>query len=302
MNPLFLYNILRQTLCIILVLAFSNAGFTQNFTTSEDYDNAYSLLLDLKFSKAGELIQNLKASEPQNLAPLYLEDLSDFLYIVVTEDQKEFEARKELRSQRLKALNRLPDSSPYKLLAEGEIHLHWAFSMMRFGEYFNGAMAINKAFKALEKNIEIYPDFLPTYKSMGLLHTLIGTVPDNYRWATNLMGVDGTIELGIGEMEMVIAQAEDKPEFKNLRKETLFLLSFLVVYDSSRCPVFLLFFVYDMDCLYVCCSSSDICVLFLSFLLLSLLFFSLVMFHCLLCILMQRTTSNQQRNTNIKNS
>ena len=227
MNPLFLYNILRQTLCIILVLAFSNAGFTQNFTTSEDYDNAYSLLLDLKFSKAGELIQNLKASEPQNLAPLYLEDLSDFLYIVVTEDQKEFEARKELRSQRLKALNRLPDSSPYKLLAEGEIHLHWAFSMMRFGEYFNGAMAINKAFKALEKNIEIYPDFLPTYKSMGLLHTLIGTVPDNYRWATNLMGVDGTIELGIVEMEMVIAQAEGKPEFKNLRKETLFLLSFL---------------------------------------------------------------------------
>ena len=208
-------------------MAFSNAGFTQNFTTSEDYDNAYSLLLDLKFSKAGELIQNLKASEPQNLAPLYLEDLSDFLYIVVTEDQKEFEARKELRSQRLKALNRLPDSSPYKLLAEGEIHLHWAFSMMRFGEYFNGAMAINKAFKALEKNIEIYPDFLPTYKSMGLLHTLIGTVPDNYRWATNLMGVDGTIELGIVEMEMVIAQAEGKPEFKNLRKETLFLLSFL---------------------------------------------------------------------------
>ena len=218
---------MRQTLCIILVFTFSNAGFTQNFTTSEDYDNAYSLLLDLKFSKSGELIRNLKYSEPQNLAPLYLEDLSDFLYIVVTEDQEEFEARKELRSQRLKALNRLPDSSPYKLLAEGEIHLHWAFSMMRFGEYFNGAMAINKAFKALEKNIEIYPDFLPTYKSMGLLHTLIGTVPDNYRWATNLMGVDGTIELGIGEMEMVIAQAEGKPEFKNLRKETLFLLSFL---------------------------------------------------------------------------
>lgn len=227
MNPLFLYHILRQTLFIILVFAFTNAGFSQNFTVSEDYDKAYSLLLDLKYTEAGELIQSLKNSEPKNLAPLYLEDLSDFLYIVVTEDQEQFEARKELRSKRLKALNRLPDSSPYKLLSEGEIHLHWAFSMMRFGEYFNGASAINKAFHALEKNMEKYPDFLPTYKSMGLLHTLIGTVPDNYKWATKLMGVDGTIEQGIGEMEMVIAKAKDKPEFQNLRKETLFLLSFL---------------------------------------------------------------------------
>lgn len=222
-----MYHTLKQTLFILLVFAFPNAGFSQNFTTSEDYNKAYSLLLDLKFTEAGELIKNLKTSQPDNLAPLYLEDLSDFLFIVVTEDQEQFEARKELRAERLKASNRLPDSSPYKLLAEGEIHLHWAFSMMRFGEYFNGAMAINKAFKALEKNIKMYPDFLPTYKSMGLLHTLIGTVPDNYRWATNLMGVDGTIELGIGEMEMVLAKAEHMPKLQNLRKETLFLLCFL---------------------------------------------------------------------------
>ena len=227
MNPLFLYHALKHTLFIFLVFAFSNAGFTQNFTTSGDYDKAYSLLLNLKFTEADELIQRLKTSDQQNLAPLYLEDLSDFLYIVVTEDQHQFEARKGLRSQRLKALSRLPATSPYKLLAEGEIQLHWAFSMMRFGEYFNGAMAINKAFKALAKNIQLFPDFLPTYKSMGLLHTLFGTVPDNYRWATNLMGVDGTIELGIGEMEMVIQKSEGKPEYQNLRKETLFLLSFL---------------------------------------------------------------------------
>ena len=205
----------------------SNAGFAQHFTTSEDYDKAYSLLLDLKFTEAEGRITQLKTSAPQNLAPIYLEDLSDFLFIVVTEDREQFEARKELRSQRLKAINRLPDSSPYKLLTEGEIHLHWAFSMMRFGEYFNGASEINKAFHALEKNMETFPDFLPTYKSMGLLHTLIGTVPDNYKWATKLMGVDGTIEQGISEMEMVISKSTNKPELQNIRKETLFLLTFL---------------------------------------------------------------------------
>lgn len=222
-----MYQTLRNILFIILIYAIPNAGFAQNFTTSEDYDKAYSLLLDLKFTEAYSVIQKLKTSDKNNLAPVYLEDLSDFLFIVVTEDQEQFEARKDLRSERLKALSRLPDSSPYKLLAEGEIHLHWAFSMMRFGEYFNGASEINKAFKALEKNMQQHPDFLPTYKSMGLLHTLIGTVPDNYKWATKLMGVDGTIEQGIGEMEKVLKKSEGKSELKNLRKETLFLLSFL---------------------------------------------------------------------------
>lgn len=217
-----------KSLLLIQLFTFSwFAGLSQTFSTNEQYHAAYSLLLDLKFKEAEATIKNLTDSNINNLAPIYLQDLSDFLYIVVTEDQEVYATKKELRTGRLKALSQLPDSSPYKLLAQGEIQLHWAFSMMRFGEYFQGAMAINKAFKLLEKNIRTYPDFLPTYKSMGLLHTLVGTVPDKYRWATNLMGVDGTIEQGIGEMELVVLKSEGKPEYANLRKETLFLLSFL---------------------------------------------------------------------------
>ncbi|MGB1316973.1 MAG: hypothetical protein ACPG5W_02135, partial [Flavobacteriales bacterium] len=183
MNPLFLYHVLKFLISIAFVLGSSAMGFPQHFSVDGDYNDAYSLLLDLKFKKASSKIEAWQKTDEHNLAPLYLNDLSDFLYIVVTEDQEQFELRKESRNNRLKALKSLPDSSPYKLLSEGEIHLHWAFSKMRFGEYLSGARDINKAFNALEKNIKKFPDFLPTYKSMGLLHTLIGTVPDNYRWA-----------------------------------------------------------------------------------------------------------------------
>lgn len=211
----------------MLFLGLHARSLAQHFTTNDDFQKAYAFLLDLKFDEAKKLTQKLRTADEKNLAPIYLEDLSDFLYIVVTEDQKAFEQRKELRSDRLDELEKLPESSPYRLLAEGEIHLHWAFSMMRFGEYLNGAREINKAFHALEKNVQKHPDFLPTYKSMGLLHTLIGTVPDNYKWATKLMGVDGTIEQGIAEMESVITKSRGNPSYSNLKKETLFLLSFL---------------------------------------------------------------------------
>jgi hypothetical protein len=218
---------MRFLLTIGLVFGMLVTAFSQHYTTDKNYHEAYSLLLDLKFVEAGKKIQAMRMADDQNLATIYLEDLSDFLYIVVTENQEQFNQQKELKASRLALLEQLPNDSPYRLLAEGEIHLHWAFSSMRFGEYFSAASGINKAFHALEKNIKKHPDFLPTYKSMGLLHTLIGTVPDNYKWATKLMGVDGTIEQGVAEMEKVLLKSEGKNEFKSLKKETLFLLAFL---------------------------------------------------------------------------
>ncbi|TNF25087.1 MAG: tetratricopeptide repeat protein [Bacteroidetes bacterium] len=218
---------LRLFIFVIVGLSLTLRARGVHFVPSEDFQTAYALLLDLKFDDAQRRIAKIKVSDPENVGVYYLEDLSDFLYIVVTEDQIEFERRKENRSQRLKLFEQLPENSPYKYLAQGEIHLHWAFSMMRFGEYLSGAREINKAFHLLEKNMKAHPDFLPTYKGMGLLHTLVGTVPDNYRWATKLMGVDGTIDKGIAEMEMVIKRSEGKSEHRNLRKETCFLLSFL---------------------------------------------------------------------------
>lgn len=223
----FLYTDMRFLFTIGLVFGMLGTAFSQHFTTDENYHEAYALLLDLKFVEAGKKIQAMRMADEQNLATVYLEDLSDFLYIVVTEDEDQFNQRKEHKSARLNLLEKLPNDSPHRLLAEGEIHLHWAFSSMRFGEYFSAAGGINKAFHSLEKNTKKHPEFLPTYKSMGLLHTLIGTVPDNYKWATKLMGVDGTIDQGVSEMEMVLQKSAGKPEYQNLRKETLFLLTFL---------------------------------------------------------------------------
>ncbi|MFT6761180.1 MAG: hypothetical protein ACJATS_002377, partial [Psychroserpens sp.] len=110
LNPLFLCHTLKTLTSILIVLFASFNGLAQSFTIDNKYSEAYSLLLDLKFEEASGILKKLQNQDKSNLAPIYLEDLSDFLYIVVTEDKEEFEARKELRNQRLKALKQLPDS------------------------------------------------------------------------------------------------------------------------------------------------------------------------------------------------
>ena len=77
---------------LIIGLLFGTLGkaYSQHFSTNEDYQQAYSLLLDLKFEEAERKIQAIRMADEQNLATVYLEDLSDFLFIVVTEDEEQF--------------------------------------------------------------------------------------------------------------------------------------------------------------------------------------------------------------------
>ncbi len=203
--------------------------FAQQFTWNEEACSAYGLLLDLKFKQADSTLKVLESKEPKNLCVPYLQDVADFLYIVVTEDEKEFERRAKFRDKRIATLETAADNDPFRNIALGEAHLHWAFSNMRIGNYVTGAMSVRKAFQLLEDNTKRFPTFIHSYKAMGLLHTLIGTVPDNYKWATNLMGVDGTIHQGISEMERVIKGTSGRKEFPLVHKETLFLFTFLQI-------------------------------------------------------------------------
>jgi len=219
---------MRQFLFLLMMLACSvPRGMAQHFIWNEDAREAYALLLDLRFQKADSVLTALEKRDADNLCAPYLRDLADFLYIVVQEDEPAYVRRSKLKDKRLAAFERAAHNDPFKNIALGETHLHWAFADMRFGNYFSGAMGIRKAFQLLEENTQRFPNFIQTYKSMGLLHTLVGTVPDNYRWAAKMMGVDGTIPQGIAEMQRVIKGNSGRLEFIHVQKETLFLFTFL---------------------------------------------------------------------------
>jgi tetratricopeptide (TPR) repeat protein len=219
---------MRQFLFLLMMLACSvPRGMAQHFTWNAEAREAYALVLDLRFQKADSVLTLLEKRDANNLCAPYLRDLTDFLYIVVQEDEQAYVQRSKLKDKRLAAFERAAHNDPFKNIALGETHLHWAFADMRFGNYFSGAMGIRKAFKLLEENTQRFPNFIQTYKSMGLLHTLVGTVPDNYRWAAKMMGVDGTIPQGIAEMQRVIKGNSGRLEFIHVQKETLFLFTFL---------------------------------------------------------------------------
>ena len=72
---------------------------------------------------------------------------------------------------------------------------------LKFGKEISASWDVIRAYKLLHENQKLFPAFLPTYKSLGTLHIMIGSVPENYVWVANLLGMKGNVQLGLQELQ-----------------------------------------------------------------------------------------------------
>ena len=107
------------------------------------------------------------------------------------------------------------------------MNLQWAFARLKFRQYFSAAIEINRAYRLLTDNTHTFPDFVPDDLSLGVLHVLIGMVPDQYNWMLRLISMEGNIEQGKNEIYTVLQKSLQYPKYEYLKPEALFYLSFI---------------------------------------------------------------------------
>jgi len=187
---------------------------------------AHKQISSLRFNNARILLEKEKSVNPDNLIPTMLEGYMDFLTIIVGENEADFDSLYELRSEQLSLLADGDRQSHWYRSSIARLYLQWAFARVKFGSYFNAARDIRKAYILLEDNNEQFPDFLPDKVGLGILHALVGTIPDNYRWIASLFSMRGSVEQGRAELMRVLEEADDK-KYPYLKDEALFFLSFI---------------------------------------------------------------------------
>lgn len=190
----------------IFLLTISNAH-AQDFTWTPGMQRAYADLQKLKVKSA----QQTLATEPvQNGIRIFLDDYADMLVLVTYDDDRVFSTLSDHEDERLDALKDLDDSSPWQRVLLAEVRLHWAFVKLKFGKELSASWDVIRAYKLLKENQKLFPNFLPTYKSLGTLHVMIGSVPDNYVWVANLLGLHGNVKQGQQEL----LRAQQDPTFR----------------------------------------------------------------------------------------
>lgn len=118
------------------------------------------------------------------------------------EDKEElYESFSGRYDKRLNAIKRNSKDEKLQKLCSSEIKLHWAVINWRRGNYLQSAIQIKSAYSNLIALNEEHPEFIETYKSLGILHVLLSAVPQEYSWAIRLLGFDNNLKRGLSELE-----------------------------------------------------------------------------------------------------
>jgi hypothetical protein len=187
---------------ILLIALFCYKGASASLEFNYNCRKAYEHVTALRFTKANLYLEAEKKNNPNNKLTILSENYRDCMEIILNENKVQLEKYSKLKDARLSALANESAQSPYYLYAQAEVNMQWAFAHIKTGEYLNGVLEINRAYKMLTKNVKKFPGFIPHYKSIGLLHSLIGVVPDEYKWAVNFLGFSGSLSQGNNELQL----------------------------------------------------------------------------------------------------
>jgi len=208
-------------------------GQVANYTMDKNCLKAYDLILQLRLEEADDFLKIARQANPSNNIIPYLENYSDFLRIVISEEEAVFKTLAPLKKKRIAQLEKGNAKSPWHLYCQAQVNMQWAFARIKSGEFPTAALELNKSYKLLIRNKELYPDFSPNNAALGLLHVLIGTVPDNYKWIIESLSFHGTVKQGINELKHTLDDPDIPVKYPFLKSESIFLLSFITFNFSS---------------------------------------------------------------------
>ncbi len=203
------------------------------FALSATVIKAYEKTMCLRFQDAKSHLNELKKHEPENLLSVLVENYLDFLTVFTNGTESDYKRLRKNMDERLAKISRGDRNSPYFLYTQAEIRLQWAMLRSQFGDYLTAMSDIKQAYALLVINQQRFPEFIANKKSLGIIHTLAGNVPDDYKWTVRALGgIKGDMEQGMRELEQVLAFAQ-KNEFI-FENETVVTYAFLQLYLHNQ--------------------------------------------------------------------
>jgi len=189
-----------------------------NFSASQL--DAYNLICEYRLQEAESIISKLGESSEKT----YILNLRDFLFLSISESKVSYEKYVDAVEVRENLFSQLPDNSPQRHFYLADFRLQQALLSIRFGNNFSGLYKLLQAKEAAAQVRTLDQNFTPVLKIFGIINVLLGLVPENYRWWLSVIGLEGNIEKGLGELKKL--EQSDSP----ISSEATLLLGFVYSY------------------------------------------------------------------------
>lgn len=225
---------IKRSSFIVFIFIFITQVVYADFDFNTNCINAYKNILSLKLNLAQLQINAEKRKNPDNAIPYLLDNYLDYFTFFVNGTEADFEKLKANKSFRLSRIEKEDPRSPYYLYAQAEINMQNALVRSRFNEYLTSAIEISRAFKQLEENSKRFPGFLPNQKNLGMIHSVLGSVPEGLKKALSVFGIRVNAAKGMHMLESLILTLPQSA-YSHYYDETAFYLANIrtdIIHDS----------------------------------------------------------------------
>jgi tetratricopeptide (TPR) repeat protein len=192
---------------LFFFFSFLPSGLTQvtyRYDFNADCRKAYDAIIKLKLGSGRQIIESEKKAHPGNLIPYLLDNYIDFFTLFFNQDPEEFRKRRPAAEQRLTLMKKGDPASPYYLFSRSVIYFQWAAVDIKFGEHWDAAWYFRKSFLIGKENLEKFPGFQPSLMLQGSMQVAAGTIPPGLQRLSSLMGIHGTIDSGMKNLENML--------------------------------------------------------------------------------------------------
>jgi hypothetical protein len=76
-------------------------------------------------------------------------------------------------------------------------------------EYLGAAWDFKSCYQLLSQNEKLFPQFIANKKDLGLLKSMLGTIPDSYHWIIGIAGMKADLNEGMALLKEYIEKADD---------------------------------------------------------------------------------------------
>ena len=189
---------MRQLLLFLSIIFLNTAVLKAQlvFDFTPGCMQAYQSAISLKLNEAQQLSNQEKQRNANNLVPFFIDNYIDFFVLFFNENPADLKRLSPNKDKRLQLMEAGPSNSPFTLFSQAIIQLQWAAVDVKFGNRWNSGWAFRDAFKLAKQNQQLFPDFTPNLMITGPLQMAASTIPKNYRWLSNMVGIKGTMQQG----------------------------------------------------------------------------------------------------------
>lgn len=223
-----------KKVCLLLIVCLTALSVTAEkvYDFNSTCQQAYSEITRLRIASGQKLINQARQQNPDNLIPEMLEGYIDFFILFFNEDPAEYNKRQDNFANRIDAYEEGPHNSPFYNYCRAVSLMQRATVGIKFGERVGPCVDFKKAYGLVKSNKKAFPNFLPNDILFGPLEVIIGTVPDKYKWITNLFGLKGSISGGMHLMQNLITSNDNWARLFNT--EATFYYCYLKFYLENQ--------------------------------------------------------------------